>query len=98
MNPEQWARVKDVFNAALEQDAGIWAFPPIRERMDRLEEALTIIRALWESGGEPISSDGPTWPLKNALFTTPLYDGKAPTVWIAAHAPRMLGLTGRSSL
>jgi phthiodiolone/phenolphthiodiolone dimycocerosates ketoreductase len=68
---------------------------PFTRRVGRLEEALTIIRALWASGGEPVSFDGPTWRLTNALFATPLYDGKAPTVWIAAHAPRMLGLTGR---
>jgi phthiodiolone/phenolphthiodiolone dimycocerosates ketoreductase len=68
---------------------------PFTRRVSRLEEALTIIRKLWESGGEPVSYDGPTWPLKNALFATPLYKGKAPAIWIAAHAPRMLGLTGR---
>jgi phthiodiolone/phenolphthiodiolone dimycocerosates ketoreductase len=68
---------------------------PFTRRVGRLEEALTIIRTLWESRGEPVTLDGPTWPLKNALFATPLYKGKAPAIWIAAHAPRMLGLTGR---
>ena len=42
-----------------------------------------------------MSFDGPTWRLENALFATPLYKGKPPATWIAAHAPRMLGLTGR---
>jgi phthiodiolone/phenolphthiodiolone dimycocerosates ketoreductase len=68
---------------------------PFTRRVGRLEEALTIIRKLWESGGEPVSVDGPTWTLRNALFTTPLYQGKPPALWVAAHAPRMLGLTGR---
>ncbi len=68
---------------------------PFTRRVGRLEEALTIIRKLWLSGGEPVSFDGPTWKLRNALFTTPLYKEKAPTMWVAAHAPRMLGLTGR---
>jgi phthiodiolone/phenolphthiodiolone dimycocerosates ketoreductase len=68
---------------------------PFTRRVGRLEEALTIIRKLWESRGEPVSFDGPTWRLTNALFATPLYKGKAPAVWVAAHAPRMLGLTGR---
>jgi phthiodiolone/phenolphthiodiolone dimycocerosates ketoreductase len=68
---------------------------PFTRRVGRLEEALTIIRALWESRGEPVTIDGPTWRLTDALFATPLYKGKAPAIWIAAHAPRMLGLTGR---
>lgn len=68
---------------------------PFTRRVGRLEEAMTIIRKLWESGGEPVSFDGPTWRLRDALFATPLYKGKAPAVWIAAHAPRMLGVTGR---
>ena len=66
-----------------------------QRRVGRLEEALTMIRRLWGSGGEPVSLDGPTWRLRDALFATPLYKGRAPTLWVAAHAPRMLGLTGR---
>jgi phthiodiolone/phenolphthiodiolone dimycocerosates ketoreductase len=65
------------------------------KRVARLEEALEIIRRLWRSGGEPVSFDGAFWPLKQALFATPLYKGRAPVIWVAAHAPRMLGLTGR---
>ncbi len=68
---------------------------PFTRRVARLEEALTIIRMLWESRGEPVSFGGPTWRLTAALFTTPLYKDKAPAVWVAAHAPRMLALTGR---
>jgi phthiodiolone/phenolphthiodiolone dimycocerosates ketoreductase len=68
---------------------------PFTRRVARLEEALTIIRRLWESRGEPVDFDGPLWRLKRALFTTPLYRGRPPAIWVAAHAPRMLGLTGR---
>jgi phthiodiolone/phenolphthiodiolone dimycocerosates ketoreductase len=68
---------------------------PFTRRVGRLEEALHIIRTLWESRGEPVTLEGRTWPLKQALFSTPLYKGKAPAIWIAAHAPRMLSLTGR---
>jgi len=68
---------------------------PFTKRVGRLEEALTVIHMLWESRGEPVSFDGPTWKLRDALFTTPLYEGKPPALWVAAHAPRMLGLTGR---
>jgi len=68
---------------------------PFKRRVGRLEEALVIMRKLWESGGEPVDFDGPTWKLRGAIFATPLYKGRAPTVWVAAHAPRMLGLAGR---
>ena len=68
---------------------------PFRKRLGRMEEALKVIRVLWESGGEPVNFDGTFWQLRRALFTTPLYNGKPPALWIAAHAPRMLGLTGR---
>jgi phthiodiolone/phenolphthiodiolone dimycocerosates ketoreductase len=68
---------------------------PFTKRVGRLEEALEIIRLLWTSCGEPVSFAGRFWKLDRALFTTPLYDGRPPSVWVAAHAPRMLGLTGR---
>jgi phthiodiolone/phenolphthiodiolone dimycocerosates ketoreductase len=68
---------------------------PFVKRVGRLEEALEIIRRLWRSGGEPVDFDGSFWKLRRALFATPLYQGKTPAIWVAAHAPRMLGLTGR---
>jgi len=68
---------------------------PFTKRVARLEEALTIIRRLWSSGGEPVDFDGTFWTLRRALFATPLYRGRAPALWVAAHAPKMLGLTGR---
>jgi phthiodiolone/phenolphthiodiolone dimycocerosates ketoreductase len=67
---------------------------PFKRRVARLEEALEIIRRMWASGGEPVDFDGSFWRLKGALFATPLYGGRPPAVWVAAHAPRMLGLTG----
>ena len=61
----------------------------------RLEEALIIIRMLWDSGGKPVSYDGRFWKLKDAVFGLPLYKGRAPRVFVAAHFPRMLRVTGR---
>ena len=46
---------------------------PFTRRVGRLEEALTVMKLLFESRGEPVTFDGPTWRLKNALFATPLY-------------------------
>jgi phthiodiolone/phenolphthiodiolone dimycocerosates ketoreductase len=68
---------------------------PWRKQVSRLEEALTIIRLLWESGGKPVEFEGQFWRLKDAVFNLPLYAGKSPRIWIASHAPRMLALTGR---
>jgi phthiodiolone/phenolphthiodiolone dimycocerosates ketoreductase len=68
---------------------------PWSKQASRLEEALTIIRLLWQSGGEPLSYEGRFWKLEDALFSLPLYAGKPPRIWVASHAPRMLGITGR---
>ncbi len=64
-------------------------------QLARLEEALVVIRALWSSGGEPVTRDGRFWPLRDAIFGLPLYKGRAPRLFVAAHYPRMLRLTGR---
>ncbi len=61
----------------------------------QFEEAIATIRALWDSGGEPVSRDSPFFPLQNATFALPPYRGKWPEVWVAAHGPRMLRATGR---
>ena len=61
----------------------------------RFEEAIATIRALWDSGGELVTRDSPYFPLRNAVFDLPPYRGKWPEIWIAAHGPRMLRVTGR---
>jgi phthiodiolone/phenolphthiodiolone dimycocerosates ketoreductase len=68
---------------------------PYRQQLARLEEALIIIRTLWESGGRPVSYDGRFWKLRDAVFDLPLYNGRAPRLFVAAHFPRMLRLAGR---
>ncbi len=60
-----------------------------------LEEAVIIIRRLWESD-EKIDYDGNIWKLKNALLRLkPFKKGKFPPIWIAARGNRMLDITGR---
>jgi phthiodiolone/phenolphthiodiolone dimycocerosates ketoreductase len=61
----------------------------------RFEEAIATIRTLWDSAGEPVSRDSPYFPLRNAMFALPPYRGKWPEIWVAAHGPRMLRITGR---
>jgi phthiodiolone/phenolphthiodiolone dimycocerosates ketoreductase len=68
---------------------------PWDHQVSRLDEALCIIRELWESGGRPVSFEGKYWRLRDAIFNLPMYNGRAPRIWIASHAPRMLDLTGR---
>lgn len=61
----------------------------------RFGEAVATIRALWDSRGEPVTRDSRFFPLHNAVFDLPPYRGKWPEIWIAAHLPRMLHITGR---
>ncbi len=61
----------------------------------RFEEAVATIRALWNSGGEPVNRDSPYFPLRDAVFDLPPYHGLWPQIWIAAHGPRMLRITGQ---
>jgi len=68
---------------------------PYAHNVERLEEALTIIRLLWGSRGEPVNFSGRFWQLRDALFALPLYQGKPPRLFVAAHFPRMLRLAAR---
>ena len=68
---------------------------PWNYQVSRLDEALQIINLLWKSHGKPVSFEGRFWTLKDAIFNLPLYNNKTPRIWIASHAPRMLGLTGK---
>ena len=68
---------------------------PDDKRVARLEEALRIIGLLWSSGGKPVDFEGRFWTLRDAVFDLPLYDGKAPRLFMGAHFPRMLAMCGR---
>ena len=60
----------------------------------RLEEAINVIKLLWETDG-PVDFDGRFYHLEHARLDAELYDGKCPPIWIGAAGPRMLGITGR---
>ena len=63
--------------------------------VSRLEEALQIIRLLWENN-EKVNFDGKFWNLKDAILALEPYKrNKYPPIWICAHGPRMLEITGR---
>src|SRR5581483_5552755 len=66
-----------------------------RHRLERLEEALRVIRMLWDSHGRPVDFEGAFWRLRRARFELPLHGGRPPTIWVAAHGPGALAIAGR---
>ena len=68
-------------------------FPAIRERIDRFEEALQVIRLLLTE--DEARLDGTHYPLRGATVLPRPVQRPTPPVWIGASGPRMLGLVGR---
>ena len=68
---------------------------PFDRPADRVEEAVKVIRLLWECRGKSVSFDGKYWKLNRATLYLPPYGESPPPVWIAGQAPKMLGITGR---
>lgn len=62
--------------------------------VDRLEEALQIIRACFSST-RPLEFDGTQFQLHGARMDLRPPPGRTPQIWIGAHGPRMLKLVGR---
>lgn len=60
----------------------------------RLEEAIRVMRLLW-STDKPVDFDGQFFTLRDAVLGLSPYEGRMPQVWLAAHGPRMLRITGR---
>lgn len=59
----------------------------------RLEEALRVIRLLWESDG-PVDFAGEHFNLDRAVMGLGPFEGTFPPIWVAAHGPRMCRITG----
>jgi phthiodiolone/phenolphthiodiolone dimycocerosates ketoreductase len=66
---------------------------PFDHPASRLEEALRIIRAIWTE--ERVDYDGRFWKLRSAVCDIDPFDDRVPEIWIGAHGPRMLEITGR---
>jgi phthiodiolone/phenolphthiodiolone dimycocerosates ketoreductase len=62
--------------------------------VSRFEEALKVIKLLWESDG-PVDFEGAFFRLEHARMDAEFYDGKCPPIWMGSAGPRMLNLTGR---
>jgi len=66
-------------------------FPDIPERVERLEEAVAVIRALWTGG--PVTRDSPFYPLVDAVaFPVP---EPAPPIILGGETPAGARLAGR---
>jgi phthiodiolone/phenolphthiodiolone dimycocerosates ketoreductase len=62
--------------------------------VSKLEEALQVLRLAFTAQG-PITFEGAHYQLRDALLDLPPAAGNTPEIWVAAHGPRMLELTGR---
>jgi phthiodiolone/phenolphthiodiolone dimycocerosates ketoreductase len=62
--------------------------------VSRFEEALQVIRLLWNSDG-PVDFDGRFYKLEHARLDIEPYAGRPPELWVGCSGPRMLGITGR---
>lgn len=62
--------------------------------VSRFEEALKVIRLLWDNPG-PVDFHGQFYRLDHARLDTEPYAGRFPPIWIGASGPRMLDIVGR---
>lgn len=66
---------------------------PFERPVARFEEALVIIRRLWQE--QRVTFEGRFWKLHEAVCKIPPFGGQYPQIWIGAEGPRMLDLVGR---
>lgn len=64
--------------------------------VSRLSEGIDVIRLLWGAEGR-VNYDGDFHHLKDAVLGLRPYGEMPPDIWIAAHGPRMLELTGEKA-
>ena len=63
--------------------------------VSRLEESIKIIKLLWNND-KKVDFDGKFWKLNDAVLSLkPYRKKKAPPIWVGAHGPKMLELTGK---
>jgi alkanesulfonate monooxygenase SsuD/methylene tetrahydromethanopterin reductase-like flavin-dependent oxidoreductase (luciferase family) len=63
-------------------------FPAVRERAERLDEALTVIRLLWTRDGA--SFDGAHYPLRDATYHPRPAQRPHPPIWIGASGEKVM--------
>src|SRR5262249_58257891 len=70
-------------------------YPPRAERVARVEEAIDVIRALWQDG--PVDHRGRFSNLSGALGGPPPVQRPGPPVWIAAMSKHALAMVARQA-
>lgn len=63
----------------------------------KLSEGLDVLRLLMRSGTDAVDYDGEHFRLKDAVMGLAPYGDHLPEIWLAAHGPRMLGITGQKA-
>ena len=74
--------------------------PPIGERIDRLESAVAVIRALFSEAGrsEPgVTLDDRFYPLQNAVNDPPPASPTGPPIWLGGQKRRGIALAARAA-
>lgn len=66
---------------------------PADKMVSRFEESIQVIRKLWATD-EPVDFDGQFLHLKDAVLGLRPFTPGGPPIWVAAHRPRMLRITG----
>lgn len=61
----------------------------------KLAEGLEVLELLMNAGDRKIDYDGKHFQLRDAVMGLDPYGDRAPEIWLAAHGPRMLGLTAK---
>ena len=75
------------------------SLPPIRERIDRLESAVAVLRALFseEARREPgVTLEDPFYPLRSAVNDPPPCSSTGPPIWLGGQKRRGIALAARS--
>ena len=78
-------------------DFGI-ELPPMRERVDRFESALEVLRSMFspEAAGEPgVTRPDPHYPLAGAQNEPPPVNVGGPPIWVGVSKPRGLRIAAR---
>lgn len=61
---------------------------PFRERGQRMEEALRLLRTLWRSApGQPVDFEGRYYSVRQGIFAPAPHQPGGPPLWIGGHGP-----------